>query len=50
MTPPGAENPPARPPAASTRWQGTMIGIGFCPSARPTARAALVLRHVNYAT
>src|SRR5579885_118139 len=23
-----------------TRWQGTMMGIGFAPFARPTARAA----------
>ena len=28
-TPPGAEKPPVLPPAASTRWQGMMIGHGF---------------------
>ena len=39
-TPPSAEKPPVLPPAASTRWQGTMIGQGFWPSATPTARAA----------
>ena len=39
-TPPSAEKPPLRPPAASTRWHGTMIGQGFWPSATPTARAA----------
>src|SRR5215472_12709274 len=39
-TPPWAEKPPILPPAASTRWHGTTIGNGFCPSAWPTARAA----------
>ena len=33
VIPPLAENPPAFPPAASTRWQGTMIGNGLRPSA-----------------
>ena len=37
--PPFAEKPPVRPCAASTRWHGTTIGNGFCPSASPTARA-----------
>jgi hypothetical protein len=27
--PPGAENPPTLPPAASTRWHGIMSGTGF---------------------
>ena len=27
--PPGAEKPPTLPPAASTRWHGTISGIGF---------------------
>ena len=27
------------PPAATMRWHGTMIGIGFLPQAVPTARA-----------
>src|SRR5262249_31372556 len=39
VTPPLAEKPPALPPAASTRWHGTMIGNGFRPSACPTSRA-----------
>src|SRR5262249_20281081 len=39
VTPPLAEKPPGLPFAASTRWQGTMIGIGFWPSAWPTSRA-----------
>ena len=38
--PPVAVKPPIRPPAASTRWQGTTIGNGLRPSACPTARAA----------
>ena len=38
--PPGAEKPVRRPSAATTRWHGTTIGNGFCPSARPTACAA----------
>ena len=29
-----------RSPLASTRWQGTMTGMGFRPIARPIARAA----------
>jgi hypothetical protein len=28
------------PSAPITRWQGTMIAIGFAPLARPTAREA----------
>ena len=39
-TPPWAEKPLSSPPAASTRWQGTTIGNGLRPSARPTACAA----------
>src|SRR5262249_56552709 len=39
-TPPGAEKPPVLPPAATTRWHGTMIGQGFCPIASPTPRAS----------
>jgi hypothetical protein len=38
--PPWAEKPPALPPPASTRWQGTTIGNGLLAIARPTARAA----------
>ena len=38
-TPPRAEKPPSLPPAARTRWHGTTIGNGFCPSAWPTSRA-----------
>ncbi len=34
-TPPGAEKPPDCAPEASTRWQGTMMGKGLCPSACP---------------
>ena len=34
------EKPPIRRCAASTRWHGTMIGIGLAPQAEPTARAA----------
>src|SRR5207302_5323002 len=37
-TPPFAEKPPGLLPAASTRWQGTTIGHGLCPSAWPTSR------------
>src|ERR671934_2402974 len=37
-TPPLAEKPPGLSPAASTRWQGTTIGHGLCPSAWPTSR------------
>ena len=33
--PPAAEKPPVLPLAATTRWQGTMIGTGLSPSARP---------------
>src|SRR5262249_45242027 len=40
VTPPLAEKPPALPPAASTRWHGTMSGNGFRPSACPTSRAS----------
>ena len=40
VTPPRAEKPPSLPPAASTRWHGTMIANGFRPSACPTSRAA----------
>src|SRR5262249_45073992 len=40
VTPPLAEKPPALPPAASTRWHGTMTGNGFRPSACPTSRAS----------
>ena len=36
--PPGAEKPPALPLLPSTRWQGTISGIGLAPSAAPTAR------------
>src|SRR5215471_19979491 len=32
--------PPRPPPVCSTRWQGTMMGTGFRPSAVPTARTA----------
>src|SRR5262245_27498840 len=39
-----AEKPPSCCFAASTRWQGTKIGIGFAPHAPPTARTALGLR------
>jgi hypothetical protein len=42
MTPPAAEKPPGLPPAASTRWHGTMIGNGLLPMACPTSRAALL--------
>ena len=38
--PPGAENPPIFPPAASTRWHGTINGTGFAAIAFPTSRAA----------
>jgi hypothetical protein len=38
---PVAENPPALPAAAVTRWHGTMTANGFRPSAWPTRRAAL---------
>ena|SRR5688572_6238507 len=31
--PPGAEKPPVPPRAASTRWHGTMMGMGFLPNA-----------------
>ena len=34
-----AEKPPAFPPAASTRWQGTTIAKGLRASAMPTSRA-----------
>src|SRR2546427_744437 len=37
ITPPGAENPPGAPPAASTRWHGTATRNGLRPSAWPTA-------------
>ena len=38
--PPKAEKPPILRPAASTRWQGMMMGTGLWPIACPTARAA----------
>jgi len=38
--PPRALKPPSRPPAATTRWQGTTIGSGLWPIAWPTAWAA----------
>src|SRR5260370_25476942 len=38
-SPPMAEKPPAFPPAASTRWQGTTIAKGLRASAAPTSRA-----------
>ena len=38
--PPGAEKPPILPPAARTRWQGTIKGAGFLAIASPTSRAA----------
>ena len=34
------ENPPSRPPAATTRWQGTNNGRGLAPQAPPVARTA----------
>ena len=39
-TPPGAENPPAFPSEARTRWHGTASSSGLRPKAWPTARAA----------
>jgi hypothetical protein len=42
VTPPAAENPPGLPPAASTRWHGTMIGNGFIRGVR------LRSRHVHF--
>jgi hypothetical protein len=39
-SPPRALKPPSRPPAATTRWQGTTIGTGLWPIAWPTAWAA----------
>ena len=37
---PGAEKPCTRLPAASTRWHGTISGMGLRAIACPTARAA----------
>ena len=42
VTPPAAENLPGLPPAASTRWHGTMIGNGFIRGVR------LRSRHVHF--
>ena len=39
--------PPRPPPARSTRWQGTTIGIGFAPSALPAAREACGRAHLS---
>ncbi len=42
MTPPFAEKPPILPPAATTRWHGTMIANGFraraCQRREPSPR------------
>ena len=35
--------PPSFPPAAITRWHGTMTGMGLAPHAPPTARDVLAL-------
>ncbi len=44
VTPPGALKPPsALPVEATTRWQGTISGIGLWAIALPTARAAFGL-------
>ena len=42
VVPPAAENPPGLPPAASTRWHGTMIQNGFIRGVR------LRSRHVHF--